>query len=147
MLVTNITTGLVTLPASADRTVVMVVGGATHWAEIVRWEASFRGTDPTASHVHVKFVRCSTAGTMTAVAPTAERSSDTGAATYTATKNASVEPTVSATLRELLIHPQDTYSEQFPDGHCMPLAPAERLAIVMNAPVSVVVVVNMKIRS
>jgi hypothetical protein len=125
-------TNEVALSAATAKTVIQIVAASNHRVLVKEWGVFFDGDDPLAEPVQVELVKQSTAGTMSSLTP-AKITPGSETLQTTAQHTASAEPTKSAVLDTVEVHPQSGYEKILPLGEEIIIAGDERLGIVCTA--------------
>lgn len=111
------TTGDVALTAATAKSIVSVVAAANAPIKVTEISVSFDGTSSTAEPVTVELCLSTeaTAGTSTSQTPVQIRGA-TRTVQASGKRNFTAEPTVLTAVKRWLVHPQTTYTIQFPLG-------------------------------
>lgn len=122
--------------AATPKTVLQLTAPTNQRLMVKRWGVFFDGVTPTNEPVVVKLIKQSTAGTATSQSPVILSA---GSETLQATGNynATVEPTTTAVLDILEIHPQQGWMEFVPLDQGLPIVGGGRLGINITAPANV----------
>jgi hypothetical protein len=133
----QLTTAEIALTAATAKTVVQLVAASNHRVKIIGWGVYFDGISATAEPVQVRFIRQTTAGTMSAL--TAIKRDDSIAETLQTTgqHTATVEPTNGDLLEGKEIHPQAGYQVFYPFGSEVIVGGGDRVGIECTAPATV----------
>lgn len=119
-------------------TVLQLRGSTTTRARLKAWGIAFDGTSVIAEPVRVRLLRQSTDGTATGATEVPYDEVDP-AASLTSFHTFTAEPTPGNVIKEMHVHPQGGYAEQFPLGEEIVIddATSSRLAIDVLAPAAV----------
>jgi hypothetical protein len=126
----------IALSAATAKTVIQIAAPANQRVIVKEWGVFFDGVDPLAQPVQVELAKQSTAGTMSSLTP-AKITPGSETVQTTASHTATAEPTESAVLDTVEVHPQSGYEKIFPLGEEIIVAGGERLGIVCTAPAAV----------
>lgn len=126
----------VALSAATAKTVLQLIAPTNQRLVVKRWGIFFDGTSATGEPVVIKLIKQSTAGTATAQTPVM-LSAGSETLQATGSYNATVEPTTTAVLDIIEIHPQMGWQEFIPLDQVLPVVGGTRLGIVVTAPATV----------
>ena len=138
------TTGEITT-GTAKITLLQVVAPANQRLKVREFGISFKGVVNTDAPILVEIVRQSTAGTMSSLTLVKDDASTDETLQATAQHTASAEPTQTAVVKSLEVHPQTSYTWQAPYGDELLIEGGGRLAIAVTAGVSTSAVASMSI--
>ena len=127
----DITTG------TSLKTLLQIVAAAQHRVKVKGWGIFCKGIVTTDAPLLVALVRQSTAGTMSANTPQKKDTAVAETLQTTAQHTATVEPTITSTLKSIDVHPQSGFSEFFPLGSEIIMVGGSRLGLVVTAGVSI----------
>jgi hypothetical protein len=96
------------------RTILQLVAAANHRLSNVFFSISFEGISSTDPPIEVRVLRQTTAGTMSALTPIKDESTDDETLQVTAQHTATVEPTAGDVLYRQFVHPQNGARELGP---------------------------------
>jgi hypothetical protein len=126
----------IALSAATAKTVIQIIAPSNHRVIVKEWGVFFDGVEPLEQPVQVELAKQSTAGTMSSLTP-AKITPGSETLQTTASHTATVEPTESAVLDTVEVHPQSGYEKIMPLGEEIIVAGGERLGIVCTAPAAV----------
>jgi len=126
----------VALSSGTLKTVVQILAPSNQRVRVLGWGVFFDGTSATAAPVEVQLVRQSTAGVMTTLTPVQTRPVAESILT-TALLTATSEPTTTAVVDVMEVHPQGGYEVVFSPGNEIIVSGGGRLAITCMAPSAV----------
>jgi hypothetical protein len=126
----------IALSAATAKTVIQITAPSNQRVVVKEWGVFFDGIDPLAQPVQVELAKQSTAGTMSSLT-LAKITPGSETVQTTASHTATAEPTESAVLDTVEVHPQSGYEKIFPLGEEIIVAGGERLGIVCTAPAAV----------
>lgn len=127
-------TAEIALAAATAKTVIQIVAAANHRVKILSWGVYFDGISTTAEPVQIRFLRQTTAGTMSALTPVKNDDSLAETLLTTAQHTATVEPTAGDVLEVKEIHPQSGYEKIYPMGQEVIVGGSDRVGIEVTAP-------------
>lgn len=131
------TTAEVALSAATAKTVVQLVAAANHRVKILGWGVYFDGVSTTAEPVQVRFLRQTSAGTMTSLTPNKKDDSIADSLLTTAQHTATAEPTAGDLIKAIEVHPQQGYEYTSPFGGEVIVGGGDRVGIECTAPAAV----------
>jgi hypothetical protein len=126
----------IAISAATAKTVIQITAPSNQRVVVKEWGVFFDGIDPLAQPVQVELAKQSTAGTMSSLT-LAKITPGSETVQTTASHTATAEPTESAVLDTVEVHPQSGYEKIFPLGEEIIVAGGERLGIVCTAPAAV----------
>ena len=128
---------------TSAKTVLQLVAPANQRLLVKEWSLSFDGTSNSATPILVRVLRQTDAGTMSALSPVKDNSSDAETLQSSAQHTATVEPSAGNVLASEQVHPQGGYTWQAPFGGDIVVPGGTRLGIEVTAGASVDVVARM----
>jgi hypothetical protein len=124
-------------------TLIQILAATNQRVKVKEISISFNGISNTAAPILVEILRQTSAGTMSALSPVKQNSSDSETLQTTAQYNATAEPSASSIVMTEQVHPQGGYLWQAPFGGEIVVPGAGRLGLRVTAGASVSAVARM----
>ncbi len=136
------TSGAVTTGTSL-KTIIDLATTSTNSAVLMALDIGFNGTVSTATPIQVDLVRFTTDGTGTAGTVQKLNGTEPDTASSTFKFNYTAEPTGKTTVASFYVHPQTSFSYQWPMGREFILTNSSFLGVQVTAGTSVSCIVNL----
>lgn len=121
--------------STSTKTLAQIVAASNHRVRVERIRVSFKGVSSAEAPIMVQLAVQTTAGTMTSLTLAKLNASDDETIQTTAQHTATVEPTTTTVLAQMLIHPQAGHEFVFPPGRDLLVPGGTRLGIMLVSPV------------